>query len=112
MNVVHSNTPFFEGVQQQKNPPKNPRNALSDTLLMSRFQKIVAGASVKHNPSTALPYLIDGQTVVATAPASSDYLAHKLGTECVSAVRGCICMYSHCKQTIVYAASPHFLEAV
>jgi len=67
---------------------------------------------LKRNPFSALPYLIDGETVVATAPASSDYLAHKLGIECVSAVRVCICMYSHCKQIIVYAASPHFLEAV
>ena len=67
---------------------------------------------LKHNPFAALPYLIDGQTVVATAPASSDYLAHKLGTECVSAVRVCMCMYSHCKQTTVYAAPPHFLAAV
>jgi glutathione S-transferase len=34
---------------------------------------------VEHNPFAALPFLIDGETVIATAPASSDYLAHKLG---------------------------------
>ena len=34
---------------------------------------------VENNPFAALPFIIDGETVVATAPASSDYLAHKLG---------------------------------
>jgi hypothetical protein len=36
---------------------------------------------VEHNPFAALPYIIDGDTVVATAPASSGYLAHKLCLE-------------------------------
>ena len=33
---------FLEGVEQPKISPKNPRNALSDTLLMSRFQNFSA----------------------------------------------------------------------
>jgi len=37
--LVYSNTPFFEGVQQQENPPNKPGNALSDAPLMSGFQK-------------------------------------------------------------------------
>ena len=32
-----------------------------------------------HNPFAALPYIIDSENVVATAAASSSYLAHKLG---------------------------------
>jgi hypothetical protein len=32
-----------------------------------------------HNPFAALPYIIDSENVVATAPASSAYLARKLG---------------------------------
>ena len=36
-------------------------------------------ALLTHNPFAALPFVIDGNTVVATAPASSAYLAHKLG---------------------------------
>ena len=39
--------PFFKGVQQQKNPPRNPRNALSDALLMSSFQNFAADAAEK-----------------------------------------------------------------
>jgi len=35
---VYENTPLFEGVQQQQNPPKTPGNAFSDALLNSRFQ--------------------------------------------------------------------------
>jgi len=34
--------PLFEGVQQQKNPTKNPGNTLSDALLKSRFQDFAA----------------------------------------------------------------------
>ena len=33
---------FLEGVEQPKISPKNPGNALSDALLMSRFQNFVA----------------------------------------------------------------------
>jgi len=33
---------FLEGVEQPKTSPKNPRNALSDALLMSRFQNFAA----------------------------------------------------------------------
>jgi len=45
---VCQNTPFFEGVQQQKiNPPKNPSNAAGEALLMSRFQKFTAGNDKK-----------------------------------------------------------------
>jgi len=39
----HQNTSF----QQHKNLPKTPRNAFSDALLMSCFQKIAAGAANK-----------------------------------------------------------------
>jgi len=39
---------LFEGVQQQKDPPKNPGNALSYALLMSRFQNFAAGAAKKN----------------------------------------------------------------
>jgi len=35
---------FLEGVEQPKISPKNPGNAFSDALLMSRFQKIDAAA--------------------------------------------------------------------
>ena len=36
---------------------------------------------LEHNPFAALPYILDGETVVATAAASSGYLAHKFGLE-------------------------------
>jgi len=42
-----TNTCFFEGVQQQQKSQKIPRNALSDALLMSRFQDLAAGAATK-----------------------------------------------------------------
>ena len=35
---------FLEGVEQPKILPKNPGNALSDALLMSRFQNFAADA--------------------------------------------------------------------
>jgi len=38
---------FLEGVEQPKNSPKNPGNALSDALLMSRFQNLAANAAKK-----------------------------------------------------------------
>ena len=34
---------------------------------------------LEHNPFAGLPYIVDAETVVATAPASSDFLANKLG---------------------------------
>jgi len=34
--------PFFEGVEQPKKSPKNPGNAVSDALLMQRFQNFAA----------------------------------------------------------------------
>ena len=34
---------------------------------------------LEHNAFAALPYIVDGEAVIATAPACSDYLAHKLG---------------------------------
>jgi len=40
---------FLEGVEQPKISPKKPRNALSDALLMSRFQNIAADAATKKN---------------------------------------------------------------
>ena len=46
--LVYQNTPLFEGVQQQKNPPKPSRNAFSDALLMSCFQNFAAGAAKKN----------------------------------------------------------------
>ena len=33
----------------------------------------------KYNPFVGLPFIIDGETVVATAAATSNYLAHKFG---------------------------------
>jgi len=39
---------FLEGVEQQKILPKKPRNALSDALLMSRFQNFAAHAAEKN----------------------------------------------------------------
>jgi len=38
---------FLEGVEQQKLTPKKPGNALSDALLMSRFQNFGAEAAKK-----------------------------------------------------------------
>ena len=38
---------FLEGVDQPKISPKKPRNALSDALLMSRFQNFAANAAKK-----------------------------------------------------------------
>ena len=37
----------MEGVEQPKISPKKPRNALSDALLMSRFQNFAADAAKK-----------------------------------------------------------------
>jgi len=36
---------FLEGDQEPKKSPKNPGNALSDALLMSRFQNFAADAA-------------------------------------------------------------------
>jgi len=38
---------FLEGVEQPKISPENPGNALSDALLMSRFQNLSAHAAKK-----------------------------------------------------------------
>ena len=38
---------FLEGVEQPKIWPKKPENALSDALLMSRFQNFAADAAKK-----------------------------------------------------------------
>jgi len=38
---------FLEGVEQPKISPKKPGNALSDALLMSRFQNFAADAAKK-----------------------------------------------------------------
>jgi len=38
---------FLEGFEQPKISPKNPRNALSDALLISRFQNFAADATKK-----------------------------------------------------------------
>ena len=38
---------FMEGVEQPKISPKKPGNALSDALLMSRFQNFAADAAKK-----------------------------------------------------------------
>jgi len=38
---------FLEGVEQPKISPKTPGNALSDALLMSRFQNFAADAATK-----------------------------------------------------------------
>jgi len=43
---------FLEGVEQPKISPKRPGNALSDALLMSRFQNCAADAA-KKKPHTA-----------------------------------------------------------
>jgi len=40
-------TPLLEGVEQPKTSPKNPRNALSDALLMSRFQIFLSDVAKK-----------------------------------------------------------------
>jgi len=40
----------LEGVEQPKKSPKNPGNALSDALLISRFQNFAADAT-KKNPA-------------------------------------------------------------
>jgi len=42
---------FLEGVEQPKISPKNPRNAHSDALLMSRFQNFTADAAKKNRAS-------------------------------------------------------------
>jgi len=39
---LYTETPLLEGVEQPKISSKNPGNALSDTLLMSRFQILCA----------------------------------------------------------------------
>jgi len=39
---------FLEGGQQPKISPKNPGNALSDALLMSRFQNLAADTGKKN----------------------------------------------------------------
>jgi len=39
---------FLEGIEQPNKSPKNPVNALSDALLMSRFQNFAADATKKH----------------------------------------------------------------
>ena len=39
---------FLEGVEQPKTSPKTPGNALSDALLMSRFQNFAADAAKKN----------------------------------------------------------------
>ena len=39
---------FLESVEQPKISPKNPENALSDALLMSRFQKFATDATKKN----------------------------------------------------------------
>jgi len=44
---------FLEGVKQPKISAKNPRNALSDALLMSRFQNFAADAA-KNAPRAVL----------------------------------------------------------
>ena len=38
---------FLEGVEQPENPPNTPGNALSDALLMSRFENLAADAAKK-----------------------------------------------------------------
>ena len=43
--------PLFLELSNQKNRQKKPGNALSDVLLMSRFQKIAADAALKTKPS-------------------------------------------------------------
>jgi len=40
---------FLKGVEQPKISSKNPRNALSDALLMSRFENFAADAAKKKN---------------------------------------------------------------
>ena len=44
---------FLEGVEQPNISPKKPGNALSDALLMSRFQNFAADAA-KKNPRSVL----------------------------------------------------------
>ena len=45
---------FLEGVEQPKISPKNPGNALSNALLMSRFPNFAANAAKKKPLETAL----------------------------------------------------------
>jgi len=45
---------FLEGVEQPKISPKRPGNALSDALLMSRFQNFAADAAKNGFFETAL----------------------------------------------------------
>ena len=40
---------FLEGVEQPKISPKNPGNALSDALLMSRFENFADDTAKKRN---------------------------------------------------------------
>jgi len=40
---------FLEGVEQSKISPETPGNALSDALLMSRFQNFAADTPTKKN---------------------------------------------------------------
>jgi len=42
---------FLKGVEQPKISPQKPRNALSEAVLMSRFQKFAADAAKKKPPS-------------------------------------------------------------
>jgi len=51
-------SPFLEGVQQPKNWPKTPRNALSDAILISIFQNFVADAAKKNTPRVLINSLI------------------------------------------------------
>ena len=45
VNSCVSKHVFLEGVEQTKTSPKKPGNALSDALLMSRFQNFAADAA-------------------------------------------------------------------
>jgi len=49
---LRTKTPLLEGVEQPKKWPKNPGNALSNALLMSRF-KIFAADAAKQKPRSA-----------------------------------------------------------
>ena len=66
---MEQNTPFFEGVQQQKNQPQNPGNVLSDALLISRFQNFAAGAAKKNHQflETALRAVLIDQLCLFTS---------------------------------------------
>ena len=50
---------FLEGVEQPKISPKNPGNAFSDALLMSRFQNFVADAAKKNRAPRGFNQLIN-----------------------------------------------------